>query len=107
MNFHAANKNIEWSGNDFMPEHVLFARKFAETVNINVDLSDQNFVEVSENFRNVKFDYICLHGVWSWISEENRKAIKLFISHSNVNKHTYVGNTGGVLNMLSLLMCVV
>lgn len=85
LNFHAANKNIEWSGNDFMPEHVLFARKFAENVNINVDLSDQNFVEVIENFRNVKFDYICLHGVWSWISEENRRTIKLFIRENLVD----------------------
>lgn len=82
INFHATDIGTSWTGNDFIPAHVSFASAMQETAGTIVNLSDKSFQEMLETNFDHKFDYICLHGIWSWISEENRACIRSFIRHN-------------------------
>ena len=65
--------------NDFSPTHIAAARKFASAAGMtNVQFFDSSFAEFCEADLP-QFDFICLHGVWTWISVENRHAILRFI----------------------------
>ena len=67
--------------NDFNPDHIAFCRSFAEKIGVNnVTFSDASFVEYDDDpTLPSEFDFICLHGIYSWISAENQKAIINFI----------------------------
>lgn len=65
-------------GNDFNSEHVNFAEQLAKAGGTSVNLCDDSFEELLERTYPA-FDYITLHGIWSWISETNKKAIVKFI----------------------------
>jgi SAM-dependent methyltransferase len=78
-NIHAAASNKSWYANDFMPAHALFAKNLANASGANAYLSDEAFVEFCKRPDLPDFDFIGLHGIWSWINEENRKIIVEFI----------------------------
>lgn len=80
LNFHAAAGGIHWYGNDFNPVHVDSAQELSRASGINTFLSDQSFAEFCYRDDLPEFDYIGLHGVWSWISAENRKHLIHFLS---------------------------
>lgn len=82
INFHAIDAMAAWVGNDFLPTHVTFASNMKKAAGTDVNLSDKSFREMSESTFPEKFDYICLHGIWSWISEINRSYIRSFISQN-------------------------
>ena len=84
INFHATNSDIAWTGNDFLPTHVSFASHMQKSAGTEIDLSDMSFKEMANHRFEEKFDYICLHGIWSWISEDNREYIKSFF-RQNLN----------------------
>lgn len=75
LNIHAAAENIEWYGTDFNPAQVGFAREMAEASGARAHCSAEPFQEFCERKDLPEFDYIALHGIWSWISPENRAAI--------------------------------
>ena len=79
INVHAAaNKDIEWWGTDFNPSHVSFAQDLANQSKSEINIFDQKFEDfVRDDLPD--FDFICLHGIWSWISESNRKILVEFI----------------------------
>lgn len=78
-NMHAAASVCSWHGTDFNPAQASFAQELAGSSGANVHLYDQAFAEFAQ--RDMPdFDYIGLHGIWSWISEENRSVIVDFIS---------------------------
>ncbi|MDB4169435.1 methyltransferase regulatory domain-containing protein [Planktomarina sp.] len=87
VNIHSLTSDINWSGNDFNPEQVTFAKQLAELT--NAQLTDQSFKELTEDDTCLRFDYICLHGIWSWINDENRKNIVKFCQNRL--------NVGGIL----------
>ena len=63
---------------DFNPEHVSFARELAsETGLTNINVFEYSFAEAAEAPEGTfpQFDVIAFHGVWSWISDENRSHI--------------------------------
>ncbi len=68
-------------GVDFNPEHIRFSNEVKNKCNIE----NSTFLEVSfEEFLNKggefsSFDYIALHGVFSWVSHENREVISKII----------------------------
>jgi len=79
VNIHAAAQTVRWYGTDFNPAHVGFARDLAAASGADVHLYDESFAEFCARPDLPDFDLIVLHGVWSWISDENRALIVDFL----------------------------
>ncbi len=79
INIHAAASPTTWFGNDFNPAQASFAREMAIAGESGVGLSDESFLEFCRRDDLPDFDYIGLHGIWSWISDENRSIIVDFV----------------------------
>jgi SAM-dependent methyltransferase len=62
-------------GTDFNPAQVANAMELAEAVGKPIHLYDQSFEEFAARTDLPQFDIIALHGIWSWISDEGRRAI--------------------------------
>ena len=76
----AANPKGSFWGVDFNPAHVASAERLAAAARVeNVTFLEQSFAEVL-TASMPRLDFIALHGVWSWISGENRRAIIDFIN---------------------------
>ena len=75
INIHAAALPIRWHGTDFNPSQVGFAREVAAASTADVALADEAFADFAHRQDLPDFDYIGLHGVWSWISNDNRAVI--------------------------------
>ncbi|MDP1906904.1 MAG: class I SAM-dependent methyltransferase, partial [Hyphomicrobium sp.] len=78
LGIHAAASAVRWHGTDINPAHAAFAQRLAAASGTEVDLRSDSFVDFSARDLPM-FDYIGLHGVWSWISDGNRAAIVAFI----------------------------
>jgi SAM-dependent methyltransferase len=78
-NFHAAGSDTSWYGTDFNPAQAGFAQELAEAAGTGARLFDSSFEEFATREDLPDFDYIGLHGIWSWISDENRKIIVEFV----------------------------
>lgn len=75
----AANPNGRFFATDFNPSHIATARRFQEEVAIaNLTFSESSFEQYLEADLP-PLDYICLHGIYSWISKENRAYIVEFM----------------------------
>ena len=74
-NIHAAAGSVQWWGTDFNPSQAAFARTLAQASGAHVTLMDYSFEELLAAEDLPQFDYIALHGIWSWISHENRSVI--------------------------------
>ncbi len=94
LNVHAATNEGEFWGTDFNPNHCLAARKLAEKSGANCQILNDSFEELSDKSKNgtlPQFDLIALHGVWSWITAENREEIlKIISSNLKVGGAVYV-----------------
>ncbi|MBP2294277.1 class I SAM-dependent methyltransferase [Azospirillum rugosum] len=68
-------------GIDFNPLHIAGARRLAEEAELpNVAFHERSFQQVAADGLPAEdagdgFDFIALHGVYSWISPENRRAV--------------------------------
>ena len=70
----------EFYGVDFNPTHISNATSIAREGNLNnVTFLEESF-ESLLNYDLPNFDFICLHGVWSWISKSNRDHVIEFIT---------------------------
>jgi SAM-dependent methyltransferase len=78
-NIHAAATTTQWYGTDFNPSQAAFAQQLARSFPNGPALHDQAFAEFCARVDLPDFDYIGLHGIWSWISNENRAVIVDFI----------------------------
>lgn len=79
INLHAAAESIQWSGTDFNPSHAGFAQELARTSDSGAKLSDESFEQYCLRTDLPDFDLITLHGIWSWVSDANRRVIVDFI----------------------------
>lgn len=79
LNMHAAGGETVWRGNDFNPSHAFVAKELAEHSGAAVQVTDESFAEFRRRADLPRFDYIGVHGVWSWISDDNRREIVDFI----------------------------
>jgi SAM-dependent methyltransferase len=77
-NLHAAASVQSWHGTDFNPAQAGFAQELASASGANAHLYDEAFDEFAKRDMP-EFDYVGLHGIWSWISDENRAVIVDFI----------------------------
>jgi SAM-dependent methyltransferase len=80
INAHASASRVSWYGNDFNPHHVKFAQDISNYTGNTAKLYEDSFKEFVQNPDLPKFDFICLHGIWSWISTENQSHIVEFLS---------------------------
>lgn len=79
INLHAAGSHTRWYGTDFNPSQAGFARELASVTGGNAHLVDDAFIDYATRDDLPEFDFIGLHGIWSWISDDNRKVIVEFI----------------------------
>lgn len=76
----AANPHIQFHATDFNPGHIVGAQAFAQSAGLkNVHFYDDSFAEFVERSDLPDFDFITLHGIYSWISPENRRTIVEFM----------------------------
>ena len=75
----AAQPDVTWWGTDFNPNHVAFARGLLAATGANAKIFDQSFEEFCGRDDLPEFEFIALHGIWSWISDDNRRVIVDFI----------------------------
>lgn len=78
-NIHAAASTTEWHGTDFNPGQAAFAQELARAGGAGARLHDEAFADFANRPDLPDFDYIGLHGIWSWISDDNRAVIVDFI----------------------------
>ncbi len=78
-NIHAAAAAAHWHGTDFNPAQAGFAQELARVSGANARLYDESFAEFCGRSDLPEFDYIGLHGIWSWISDDNRAVIADFL----------------------------
>lgn len=79
---HSCATDSKWYGTDFLPNQVLKAKKLnqlADDEQAQATLFDESFAEFCQRDDLPEFDMIALHGIWSWISDENRQIIIDFI----------------------------
>jgi SAM-dependent methyltransferase len=79
INMHAAASGDCWYGTDFNPSQVSFAQELAAVSGADVHLSDDSFAEFAQRTDLPQFDSIGLHGIWSWINDDNRAIIVDFV----------------------------
>lgn len=78
-NMHAAGSEMQWFGTDFNPSHAVVAQQMAKASGANTHVFDASFAELGQRKDLPQFDFIGVHGVWSWISDENRQELVDFI----------------------------
>ncbi|MBI3367884.1 MAG: methyltransferase regulatory domain-containing protein [Burkholderiales bacterium] len=88
----AVNPQGQFWGTDFNPAHAAGAAQMAKTVGLdNLHVSDDSFEEFCARDDLPKFDYITLHGVYSWVGTENCSHIVNFLhKHLNVGGAVYI-----------------
>jgi SAM-dependent methyltransferase len=79
VNVHAAASNAAWYGADFNPGQASFARDLAQACGSGAQLTDEAFADFCARPDLPDFDFIGVHGVWSWVSEQNRAVIVDFL----------------------------
>lgn len=79
VNIHAAASGVSWHGTDFNPAQAGLAQELAAASGTVAGLHDESFAEFCGRPDLPDFDFIALHGIWSWVSETNRATIKDFI----------------------------
>jgi SAM-dependent methyltransferase len=80
VNLHAAASSTTWYGTDFNPSQASFAQELAQASGARSNLFDEAFEQFCARTDLPEFEYIGLHGIWSWISDANRQAIVDFIA---------------------------
>ncbi len=78
-NLHAAASVASWHGTDFNPAQADFAQELAHASGADVKLFDEAFADFAHRPDLPNFDFIGLHGIWSWISDANRTVIADFV----------------------------
>jgi len=72
---HAAACEGEFWGTDFNPVHTANARDYAAASGGAHRIFDDSFEEFARRPELPEFDVIVMHGIWSWVSAENRRVL--------------------------------
>ncbi|HLI65210.1 MAG TPA: class I SAM-dependent methyltransferase [Caulobacteraceae bacterium] len=75
VNIHAAASPGEYWGTDFNPVQAANAQTLARVSGADARLFDDSFADFAARDDVPQFDYIVLHGIWSWVSDENRQVL--------------------------------
>jgi SAM-dependent methyltransferase len=74
-NIHAAASPGTYVGIDASPSHITYASTLAEASGADVQVLVEDFASFAQRDDIEPFDYIVLHGIWSWVPEEARSNI--------------------------------
>lgn len=88
----AANPRCDFWGTDFNPAHAAGAVRLAADAGLsNLHVFDDSFEQFAARTDLPAFDYITLHGVWSWVGSDNWQHIVNFIRrHLKVGGVVYI-----------------
>jgi SAM-dependent methyltransferase len=84
----AAYPGMEFVGVDFSPEHIAHARGLARAAELsNVTFVEADFLDLAQGWPTElgRFDYVVLHGIYSWVPAELRAAIVGCLSEALVS----------------------
>ncbi len=76
---HASATPWQWHGTDFNPGQASFAQHLAAHSGAAPLLAADSFAEFAARTDLPDFDLICLHGIWSWVTDDNRQVLVDFI----------------------------
>jgi hypothetical protein len=76
---HATAGDVEWWGTELNPQHVALTHALLPDAAARQRIRAASFRDFFADTNLPQFDFIALHGVWSWISSGNRLAISEFI----------------------------
>lgn len=62
-------------GTDMNPAHASNAQMVADTANSPIHFFDQSIEEFAARDDLPEFDYITMHGLWTWVSKETQNAV--------------------------------
>lgn len=79
VNIHAAASGSTWHACDFNPAQAGFAQSLLKAAGSNGHLTDEAFADFCARSDLPDFDSIGLHGIWSWINDQNRAVIVDFV----------------------------
>ena len=72
----AANPQIDYTAIDFNPAHIAGAQALAKEAGTpNLRFIEASFADIAQDSGLGEFDVITLHGIYSWVSAENRDHI--------------------------------
>ncbi|MEG3638028.1 class I SAM-dependent methyltransferase [Magnetococcus sp. PR-3] len=77
---HATSTQVQWWGNDFLTDQVHFCQGLVNHYQGEAQLADASFEHFCAQNDLPDFDYMAIHGVWSWVSEENRQILLDFLA---------------------------
>ena len=72
-NIHAASVPGKYFGTDFNPAHATQANELVEASGANAKFFEDSFEEFAKRDDLPQFDSISFHGIWTWVSAENRR----------------------------------
>ena len=76
LNVHSASNPGNYTGTDFTPDQAVFATALARRAgNTTLRIFDDSFSDFQKRNDLPYFDSISMHGIWSWVSEENRRVL--------------------------------
>lgn len=75
----AAQPGVQWWGTDFNPDQAAYGRALLAGTGAQANLFDESFEEFCARPDLPQFDFIALHGTWSWVSDANRHVIVDFV----------------------------
>ncbi|MFI4975332.1 MAG: class I SAM-dependent methyltransferase [Caulobacterales bacterium] len=75
LNIHAAACPGEFWGADFNPVHAANAQALARVSEAPAQFTDESFADMLARDDLPPMDHIVLHGIWSWVSDDNRDII--------------------------------
>lgn len=75
INIHAAANPGQYWGTDFNPSQAAHAGALAAASGSGARLFDEAFADFANRPDLPDFDVIALHGIWTWISADNRQVI--------------------------------
>ncbi len=85
LSIHACSNQGEFWGTDFNPSHALIAQKNMQKAEGKAHILNDSFAELARKAEQgllPNFDIIVLHGIWSWVNEENREQVLSIISNA-------------------------
>jgi len=75
VNIHAAACPGAYYGTDFIQEHAANAQDLARASGADAHFEVDGFTDYAKRPDLPKFDYVVMHGIWSWVPEADRQAI--------------------------------
>lgn len=78
-NIHAATSSGKFFGTDFNPAHAANAQELAQVSNADAKFFEDSFEDFAKRDDLPQFDTISFHGIWSWVSDENRRHMLEFV----------------------------